>query len=182
MKIALTIVIIFGILLIAQKISWEMDEVKQKEIMSDKITSLQEKVSKLETKIETLQNKVGQHGLLIRVMTSGASKKNAEAVIKASRMYDVSPVVLTALIHSESSFRHRKHDLPYVIGLGGINTKVWTDLPHNPHIDSGNIHCSAYILRHYLDRSADYEEAITRYKGYSKLGMAQAKKVMRSIK
>jgi soluble lytic murein transglycosylase-like protein len=151
--------------------------------MVGKITSLQEKVSKLESKIEILQSKVAQHGLLIRVMTSGASKTNAEAVINASKMYNVSPVVLTALIQSESSFRFRKHDLPYVIGLCGINTKVWTDLPHNPHTDSGNIHCSAYILRHYLDKSdGDYEEAVTRYKGYSRLGMAQAKRVMASIR
>lgn len=66
-----------------------------------------------------------------------------------------------------------------MVGLSGINTKVWRDLPHNPNNDRGNILCSGYILRVYLDEcNGNYLKALTSYKGKCKLGKRQAKLVL----
>ena len=62
----------------------------------------------------------------------------------------------------------------------GINAPVWQKhLPFNLYIVRGNIWSAAYILKHYLDLSdGNYEEALTRYKGYSPYGRKLARHVL----
>ncbi len=88
---------------------------------------------------------------------------------------------------SESSFKFRKHDLPYVHGILGYNAKVWKEVCpfHESAIktDVGNIFAGAWILNLYLKMSDyDYYDALTRYKGWSKLGRKQAKDIYIKIK
>lgn len=77
---------------------------------------------------------------------------------------------------SESSFnQYCTHDLPYVIGMYGLNTKVH-NFPFNPYDTRGNIWNAASYLRTLLDRThGNYEKALTYYKGYSHLGHSQAR-------
>ena len=101
-------------------------------------------------------------------------------IVSAAREYKIDPMLLAKVIKSESNFRpNPHHKLPYVIGPGGINTKVWKRLKHNPHSYVGNIYCSAEILSRYLENSDSLIEAITKYKGFSKLGLKQAKEVVK---
>lgn len=69
-----------------------------------------------------------------------------------------------------------------MVGICGINTKANKNLPYNPYTTKGNIYCSAYLLKQYLDIYGNYREAIARYKGYSKLGFKQADKVLKELK
>lgn len=101
-------------------------------------------------------------------------------IVDAAREYNIEPMLLAKIIKSESNFRpNPHHKLPYVAGPGGINTKEWKYLKHNPHSYVGNIYCSAEILGRYLENSDSLIEAITKYKGFSKLGLKQAKEVVK---
>ena len=82
------------------------------------------------------------------------------------------------MVKSESGFKTVRHAVPYVVGLAGINTKVWKDLPANPCTDKGNIECAAYILSIYYKKHGDYLLALKAYKGWSKLGERQARLVL----
>lgn len=101
-------------------------------------------------------------------------------IVAAAREYKIDPMLLTKVIKSESNFRpNPHHKLPYVVGPGGINTKVWKHLKNNPHSYVGNIYCSAEILSKYLENSSSLTNAIAKYKGFSKLGLKQAKEVVK---
>jgi len=101
-------------------------------------------------------------------------------IVDAAREYNIEPMLLTKVIKSEGNFRPNPyHKLPYVVGPGGINTKEWKHLKHNPHSYVGNIYCSAEILSKYLENSSNLTNAIAKYKGFSKLGLKQAKEVVK---
>ena len=80
---------------------------------------------------------------------------------------------------SESSFNQNcKHDLDYVIGMYGLNTRA-NKFPYNPYDIRGNIWSAAYMMRQLLTRTnGNYEDALTYYKGWSTLGRHQAKHVL----
>lgn len=80
---------------------------------------------------------------------------------------------------SESSFNQNcRHDLSYVIGMYGLNTKA-NKFPYNPQDTRGNIWSAAYKMRELLDRAdGNYEDALTYYKGWSDLGRRQARHVL----
>jgi len=85
------------------------------------------------------------------------------------------------LIKSESGFKTVRHSLNYVVGIAGINTKVWTDLPANPCTEKGNIECAAYILSVYHKKHKNYLLALKAYKGWSALGERQARLVLSKV-
>ncbi|OCR88088.1 hypothetical protein [Campylobacter fetus] len=95
---------------------------------------------------------------------------------KASIIYDIDPLLLTALINSESSYLDNpNHSLDYVKGLAGINHRYW-DIP-NGSIEE-QILAGAYILSHYLDKyNGDELKALIAYKGKSELGKKLASNV-----
>ena len=75
--------------------------------------------------------------------------------------------------------------MPYVIGLCGINTKIWHFTDLNVKTADGNLEAGARILRHYLDRSKeDHLSALWSYKGRGAngLGLRQAHNVMNIAK
>ena len=87
------------------------------------------------------------------------------------------------LIQSESSFKKCKHRFDNVVGLCGINKKVWAkECPYDPMTDRGNIFSSAWIMQHYLALSkGDYYEAIAHYKSYTPEGKKLARQVLKGI-
>lgn len=100
-------------------------------------------------------------------------------IIDAARSYNIDPMLFTKLIKSESAFRpNPKHALPHVVGPCGINKKVWKPF-HNPDTYTGNIYAGAEILSHYLEDSDSLTLALTRYKGFSKLGYQQAQQIIK---
>ena len=45
--------------------------------------------------------------------------------------------------------------MPYVVGLCGVNTRIWHFTDLNVKTIDGNLEAGARILRHYLDRSKE---------------------------
>lgn len=82
---------------------------------------------------------------------------------------------------SESSFKKRSHRFKNVVGVFGVNKKVWCDVcPYDPTTDRGNIFAAAWIMRYYLDLTGEnYLEALTHYKSYTPLGKKYAKQVLK---
>jgi len=103
-------------------------------------------------------------------------------VVDAARSYNLDPKLLAKVIKSEGNFRpNPKHALPHVIGPAGINTKAWKTTLHNPNSYVGNIYAGAEILSHYIEDSDSLTLALTRYKGLSPLGFAQAKQIVKEM-
>lgn len=141
-------------------------------------TILSQKIDSLYDQLEITERELNYYKRTNASITNlGASEDQSIDIIYAAHKYDLDPKALAALIYSESSFKNRVHSEEGVIGLCGINTKANSDLPHNPHTDAGNILCSAYLLRQYLDTYGTYSKAFKRYKGYCQLGAEQSAKV-----
>lgn len=104
-------------------------------------------------------------------------------IYEAGKHHGIDPLLLTALIKSESNFRpYPKHNAKGIIGMAGINTQVHGKyLQSNPESIRGNILASAEILSHY-NKDSNLTLAIARYKGYSKLGKQQAVAVIEDYK
>lgn len=162
---------------------------KDKEIENLK-KQLQEKEEEIK-KLSHVKNVIKDH---ILSTNSGISEKVANkyamAIIKESNERGHSPLIQTALLESESSFRtNPEHALTGVVGMGGIYWNVWKDKLRaekiaysksdlkNPYT---NIRASAYILSCYMDEcKAIPRDALAHYKGYSTLGKNQANDVMK---
>lgn len=93
----------------------------------------------------------------------------------ASKQNNIHPMLLTALINSESSYRDNvNHGLGYVKGMAGINHKYW-DIPNDTTKEQ--IQAGANVLAYYLHRfKGDELKALVGYKGISKEGRALANK------
>ena len=107
--------------------------------------------------------------------------KKAIYTFKASKEYEVNPLLLTHLINSESMYKERvKHSLSYVKGLAGINERVWK-IPNTTPKEQ--IFAGAYVFKVYLDKYKGNElEALHGYKGRSSLGKRQALLVYKKYK
>lgn len=70
-----------------------------------------------------------------------------------------------------------------MIGLCGINTKVWKFKDIDVYTVSGNLEAGARILRYYLDRHGDYKQALWSYKGRGSngLGLRQARLILKGM-
>ena len=104
-------------------------------------------------------------------------------IYEAGKHYKVDPLLLTAIIKSESNFRpYPKHKLKHVVGIAGINVPVHQNLlMYNPYSVKGNIWAGAQILSSY-SKDGNMTLALTKYKGYSKLGKKQALEVIEDYK
>ena len=104
-------------------------------------------------------------------------------IYEAGKHYKVDPLLLTAIIKSESNFRpYPKHKLKHVVGIAGVNVPAHQNLVmYNPHSVKGNIWASAQILSSY-NKDGNMTLALTKYKGYSKLGKQQALEVIEDYK
>lgn len=73
--------------------------------------------------------------------------------------------------------------MPFVIGLCGINTRVWKFEDLNVSTPTDNLEAGARILRYYLDRHGDYKQALWSYKGRGSngLGLRQAKLILKGM-
>ena len=152
---------------------------------------LQDKEKEL-SKYVQLKNTIKAH-----IMASGISARLAEiyasVIVKESNKRKVSPIIHTALLGSESSFKtNPRHDITNVIGMGGVYWDVWKDdlikqkIAYNKEQLRNpitNIKASSYILGCYMKQTnGKPREALTHYKGYSKLGREQADHVMKIAK
>lgn len=104
-------------------------------------------------------------------------------IYEAGKHFKVDPLLLTAIIKSESNFRpYPKHKLKHVVGLTGVNVLSHQDvLMYNPYSVKGNIWAGAQILSSY-NKDGNMALALTKYKGYSKLGKQQALEVIEDYK
>ena len=102
-------------------------------------------------------------------------------IYEAGKHFKVDPLLLTAIIKSESNFRpYPKHKLKHIVGIAGINVKEHLELlQYNPYSVKGNIWASAQILDSY-NKDGNMTKAIAKYKGYSKEGIKQANEVLAS--
>lgn len=104
-------------------------------------------------------------------------------IYEAGKHYKVDPLLLTAIIKSESNFRpYPKHKLKHVVGIAGINVDAHKELLlYNPYSVKGNIYASAQIVSAY-NKDNNMTIALAKYKGYSKLGKQQALEVLEDYK
>jgi len=113
-------------------------------------------------------------------------------ILEESKKYNINPIWLTAIIHTESSFRfwithkqikpkvHGERITTHAIGLGGVVYEIWKEHLHKKDILSNktdlyepvtNVKATAYIFNHYLNRKklpdteSKYESALLRYYG-----------------
>lgn len=142
---------------------------------------------------EKMKNKISEFILLNKPITANITPSEAdsyaECIIKESITNGIDPYYQTSIIYTESRFnKSAKHGLPYVYGLCGINSKVWSeylkdnDIIHknsdlsNPYT---NIKASVAILSYYMTTSKSTKEAITKYKGYCDVGRVRANEVIK---
>ena len=74
--------------------------------------------------------------------------------------------------------------MPFVIGLCGVNTKVWKFHDIDVHTVSGNLEAGARVLSKYLEKhNGDYLQALWSYKGRGSngLGLRQAKLILKGM-
>ena len=104
-------------------------------------------------------------------------------IYEAGKHFKVDPLLLTAIIKSESNFRpYPKHNLKHVVGIAGINVDAHKEiLLYNPYSVKGNIYASAQVVSAY-NKDNNMTLALTKYKGYSKLGKKQALEVIEDYK
>ena len=115
--------------------------------------------------------------LVQHIMVDGATLIQANSVIEASNRYQLDPKLVSALIKSESDYKRDKHSLKEVIGICGINSKVWDNLSANIHTDSGNIEACCFILNYYMQKNNfDVLKSLTKFKGNNKAGYVEALK------
>lgn len=179
--------LIIGLLIISIALVWNMYRVYNNEIneYKSRISLLERDNSSLESKMNELMefntqlmsiriNRLNKLNDVYRYMNK-KDRSLAEIVVNAANEYELDPLLLTALINSESSFdTTAEHKLKYVVGLGGTNTRYWeypVDTPQQ------QIHATAIILKFYLDKYEDIVKALKAYKGWSPKGERQAKLV-----
>lgn len=90
--------------------------------------------------------------------------------------YGIDPLLLTALINSESGYDYNvKHKISAVKGMAGIHTKYWK-IPNNTRKEQ--IYAGAYVLSQYIEQyDGNLVKALTGYKGVSDVGRSRAKYV-----
>ena len=74
--------------------------------------------------------------------------------------------------------------MPFVVGLCGVNTKVWKFNDIDVHTVSGNLEAGARILSKYLEQyKGNYLQALWSYKGRGSngLGLRQAKLIPKGM-
>ena len=74
--------------------------------------------------------------------------------------------------------------MPFVIGLCGINTRVWKFEDLNVSTPTGNLEAGARILSKYLEQyKGNYLQALWSYKGRGSngLGLRQAKLILKGM-
>ena len=159
-----------------------------------KIDELQKQLNKSNSELKklTLTKEVIKNHILAmnEKLSPRVADRYAQTIMRESSKRGHSALVQTALLSSESSFRSDPHHaLGGVVGMGGIYWNVWKDQLRkegiayskedlkNPYV---NIKASAYIVSCYMGECHDIpREALTHYKGYSKLGRSQADGVMK---
>jgi len=178
---------ITGLLAIMVTVSTFYISVSQHEHIIEELVSenadLFTEVSQANHEISELTKHLQYYRSTTRAIESlGASHTQAIAVIRAADEYSLDPLLLAALIASESGFKHTSHALPGVIGICGINTQCGSILPYSVYTDRGNIMDAAKLLRDYRDLYHSDFLAIKRYKGWSSLGHQQALAVMKTYR
>jgi len=106
------------------------------------------------------------------------SRELATYTYESATRHDIDPLLLAALIWSESRYivtgAHRKGSK--IKGLGGIHTGIWKVPNDTP---KEQVEASAYVLRVYLDKYGNNElKALKGYKGWSKQGERHARVVL----
>lgn len=160
---------------------------------SSKIDELQKELKQKDSELKKLtlvKEKIKNH---ILAKNSDISEKVADkyamTIVKESNKRGHSPIIQTALLDSESSFRSNpKHALGGVVGMGGIYWNVWKDQLRKEGIAYSkedlrnpivNIKASAYVVSCYMKECHQNNRlALTHYKGYSSLGRSQAENVL----
>jgi len=150
---------------------------------------LKQKDSELK-KLTLVKEKIKNH---ILAKNSDISEKVADkyamTIVKESNKRGHSPIIQTALLDSESSFRSNpKHALGGVVGMGGIYWNVWKDQLRKEGIAYSkedlrnpivNIKASAYVVSCYMKECHQNNRlALAHYKGFSPLGRSQAENVL----
>ena len=146
---------------------------EQRDYIADLELRLEASIENSNYYVNRLNELTGTHEDILRRMYN-PQESLAIYVMEASKLNRLDPLLLTALINSESSFKFQKHALAYVKGLGGLNEK-FHKLPNSSLEEQ--IHASARVLRLYLDQSKSELGALTRYKGVSREGYLLAEKV-----
>lgn len=150
---------------IIYKLKSNLDKVNQQlEIANTSLSLLEVEFNNLNSKVQDMNTIQG-------------------VIYEAGEHYKVDPLLLTAIIKSESNFRpYPKHKLKHVIGISGINVKEHLEiLTNNPYSLKGNIRSSAEILSYY-NKDNNITKAVAKYKGYNKEGLAQAAIVIEDYK
>ena len=150
---------------IIYKLKSNLDKVNQQlEIANTSLSLLEVEFNNLNSKVQDMNTIQG-------------------VIYEAGEHYKVDPLLLTAIIKSESNFRpYPKHKLKHVVGISGINVKEHLEvLTNNPYSLKGNIRASAEILSSY-NTDGNLTKTVAKYKGYNKEGLAQAKLVIEDYK
>ena len=167
--------------------------IKQNSDDSSKIDELEKELKKKDSELKKLtltKEKIKNYILAKNTdISEKVADKYAMTIVKESNKRGHSPIIQTALLESESTFRSNpKHALGGVVGMGGIYWDVWKkdlirekiafckeDLK-NPII---NIKASAYVVSCYMKECHQNNRlALTHYKGFSPLGRSQAENVL----
>lgn len=109
-----------------------------------------------------------------------------DGILEASRVFDINPILILGLIHTESDFDPNAKSKSGAIGLMQINPKVWVwsniefpNLREKGYVEASadlydiktNIKCGTYILYNYINvgkrlkKKNPFEYALTRYFG-----------------
>jgi len=138
--------------------------------------------------IDMCQNHVYWQVLnIVNKSRSGYEFKKADSIIKYSYKYAVNPIIMANLGMAESSFRHKlKNKYTDCYGLFQVSESHWghlayivQDRKYAARLKSGyslptvlqyisvNTEIACIIMRNYLDRYNNYQDALLAYGGWT---------------
>lgn len=158
---------------------------KEIEAMKKKLEEKNEQLRHLKVTSMIIEDDIRAHN---PALTETEVRTFAQDVVKHANDGKYSAYMHSSLISSECSWhKYVTHALPYVIGMGGINTRSWTAVLKKENIIRDvadlkdprvNIRASAFIFKTYLSERKTVKGALACYKGYSPLGISQAQQVI----
>lgn len=114
----------------------------------------------------------------VKVSNDKVYDRLAQEIVKTSisvgEEYQVSPILMIAVMYAESEFNINAVSKTGAQGLMQIQTNVWgaklrekkiVEFPEEIYDPVKNIKAGAFVLRSYLDETKDFEKALNKYLG-----------------
>lgn len=97
-------------------------------------------------------------------VNSATANRVSPLILQNAARYDIDPLLISAVIRQESSYRSNATSPAGAVGLIQVIPRYWLEqCPGNLYDEATNIQCGAYILSNYKERAGSWPKALAYY-------------------